>query len=854
MISIRIQIIQASSRSRTGRQTGLAAVLIACMNLLPGRVLAGGGPENVLVVVNGDSPVSLQVANTYVEMREIPQEHVLWLHDIPYPDSISIDTFRTRIWKPIREYITQHQLDDEIDIIAYSADFPYAVNFSADLKASKLPRLKYHGKEASLTGLTYFARHVEAGDPYYLAGNANRYFRRNLVSGSQLPRSPTDAETRLYRAAEKALQKKDFQTAVTDYESLLQGFPEHGGLWHGLARSHAALGNTGEALEALQQAVDHGWSNSLQTRNDRYLQVLSGDPSWQPLLDRMEAHNGPFQAAHGFSSRYEWTGATEPVDTFRSDSLSSYYLATMLAYTGTYGNSVPEVKDYLTAARASDGTQPDGTVYLLVNNDVRSETRQPLFLETVAALERRGRRAAILTRGREQQDGILPQGKQDVIGAVVGGKSYKWQSSGSRLLPGAIAESLTSYGAKFSSRSQTKLTEFLRYGAAGSSGAVAEPFSIQAKFPVPLLHVHYADGCSLAEAFYQSVKAPYQLLIVGDPLARPYARFANVGLASPDPDTPWSGVVTLQPKVVPAPDRPIAQLEFWVDGQLEAYALPDKSFTWDTRNWDDGFHELRLVAQETGPIETRSFARIGVMLANSTQRLSLDPQQRPVRHGETLTVSGTATGGREVSIWQGNRKLATAPVNAGRWQLQLASRPLGVGQVSLGVRVVFGDNRVVRSAPLKIEIAPPEFARKAPGSNRPDPEKPEATATGSNKKELTQVRLDGKLRNLTAAQHITLAGKLTVERSGFYELVASGAGEITLVVDTRTLLSNQTMDREQIQYFPLALEDGPHDLTIEFSPADNSPYLKLILEGDQVATIPEVRVVREIHKKANAKP
>jgi hypothetical protein len=59
-------------------------------------------------------------------------------------------------------------------------------------------------------------------------------------------------------------------------------------------------------------------------------------------------------------------------------------------------------------------------------------------------------------------------------------------------------------------------------------------------------------------------------------------------------------------------------------------------------------------------------------------------------------------------------------------------------------------------------------------------------------------------------------------------------------------LSKQTIGRKQTRFFPLALEQGPHDLQIEFSPADNRPYLKLILEGDQVATIPGVRVVREI--------
>jgi hypothetical protein len=822
----------------------LAMTLIACVALFPGRVFAGGGPENVLLVVNGDSPVSLQVANAYVEMREIPQEHMLWLHDIPYPDSISIDTFRTRLWKPIREFITQNRLDDEIDIIAYSADFPYAVNFSADLKANKLPKLKYHGKEASLTGLSYFARHVETGSPYYLAGNANLYFRRNLAPGSHSLRSLTDAETSLQREAEKAFQKKNFQGAVASYESLVQGFPEHGGLWHGLARSHAALGNSGAAMVALQQAVNHGWSNSLKTRNDRYLQVLSDDPVWQQLLDRMEKRNGPFQTAHGFSANYEWTGATQPVKTFRSESLHSHYLATLLAYTGTYGNSVLEVKNYLAAARSSDGTQPDGTVYLLENNNVRSETRQPLFLETVAALERRGHRAEILAPDKKtQQTGILPQGKEDVIGAVVGAAKFNWGSSGSQLLPGAIAESLTSYGGHFNSHQQTKLTEFLRYGAAGASGAVVEPFSLQAKFPVPLLHVHYADGCSLAEAFYQSVEAPYQLLIVGDPLARPYARFAEVGLAKPDLHTPWSGVVILQPKVVPAKGRPIAQLELWVDGQLLAYALPDQPFTWDTQGMDDGFHELRLVAQEADPIETRSYARFDVILANSGQRLAVDTQQQRARYGEDITITGTAVGGREAAIWQGNRKLASVPVKDGRWLLQLASQMLGVGPVSLGVRVTFDDNIIVRSAPLKIDIAPPEFTWKATATHRLDDGEIETAATEDNHKKVKPVKLDGQLRNIKDVQHLTMAGQFTVARSGFFELVVTGGGKISLAVGEHSLLSSQTINRKQTRFFPLSLEQGLHDLKIEFSPADKRPYLKLILEGDQVATIPEVEVV-----------
>ena len=77
---------------------------------------------------------------------------------------------------------------------------------------------------------------------------------------------------------------------------------------------------------------------------------------------------------------------------------------------------------------------------------------------------------------------------------------------------------------------QTPISELLRYGAAGSSGTVNEPFAIQNKFPYAMVQVHYARGCTLAESFYQSVYGPYQLIVVGDPLCRPWANIPDVTL------------------------------------------------------------------------------------------------------------------------------------------------------------------------------------------------------------------------------------------------------------------------------------------------------------------------------------
>ena len=146
---------------------------------------------------------------------------------------------------------------------------------------------------------------------------------------------------------------------------------------------------------------------------------------------------------------------------------------------------------------AADFTRPSGTFYFAANGDVRAKTRQPKFQQAVNALQDMGYRSEIIKSK-------LPKEKDDVLGFTAGTSNYDWGKSGSTIMPGAICENLTSYGGRLGViGGQTKLNEFLRYGAGGSSGTVVEPYAVGYKFPSPMIHVHYARGCSLAEAFYQ---------------------------------------------------------------------------------------------------------------------------------------------------------------------------------------------------------------------------------------------------------------------------------------------------------------------------------------------------------------
>ncbi|MCK5647812.1 MAG: hypothetical protein KAI22_02945 [Gammaproteobacteria bacterium] len=818
---------------------------MTCSLLLPFYAIAGGGPETTLLVVNARSQLSKRIANEYVHLRNIPESHIVWLDGVPSMDTISIKDFRKKIWSPIQDFIHSHQLGEEIDVITYSGDFPYAVNFTSDLRAKNLKKDKYRGKIASLTSMTYFARRVEVGDIGYLG--ENYYFRdfagpRIKAHSSHpvaFPKLDEKEIKRLKNTARKHLNHKDSAAAEKNYQQILDNYPEHPENWYNLARSQAAAQKRNKAIESLTTAVDYGWSNSLRTTRDRYFKSLHLEPEFQELLVRMETAYGPFLFTNGFRNHYVWSNADllfwEP-----ADALNQYYLSTMLAYTGVRGNSFPEIINYLSAAASSDASQPDGTVYLLENSNIRSQTRQPLFPVTLVELARRNRKGEVLYKGADNQNGIIPIAKTDIIGAVVGFPKYKWQDTNSLLLPGAIAESLTSYGGHFNKAKQTKLTEFLRHGAAGSSGAVTEPFSFQEKFPVPLIHAWYADGCSLAESFYQSVQVPYQLIIVGDPLTRPFAAFADIKLKSPKLMHPWSDIVTIEADIQPAPGKAISKMEFWVDGQYQFDVPVDESFLWDTRTVEDGSHEIRLVSVEDSHIETRSSTHFIAQVFNNHHRIYVDHISQVITYEDTIEITGKAPGAEKVEVFRGYSMLGAATVNDSQWQIAIPARMFGIGPVSFFVRATNQDGTTVRSEPVRLSIGIPE-ALQPVLDEKPSGNGLSAIVFDKENKEhhLLIKQLNGPLRELRknklTARQLKLDGYFYVDTDGFYQLAIAASGHLRVSVNDQILLDKLLSKHDGDAFLPLNMKRGWYKLQFDFE-VSRRPFLKVVLAGDQVPT------------------
>jgi len=187
----------------------------------------------------------------------------------------------------------------------------------------------------------------------------------------------------------------------------------------------------------------------------------------------------------------------------------------MLGFTGSRGTDVEQVLQCLRTGVASDGTRPTGTVFFVTSDDVRSRCRAWQYPAAAAELQSLGVGARITDQ--------FSNDERSILGFMMGGASVNPIYGGDAYLPGCMAEHLTSAAAIFHLSDQTKLSAWFFGGATASAGTVTEPMAIWTKFPSARFYVHQARGFSILESFYLSIRCPLQILLVGDPMARPFA-------------------------------------------------------------------------------------------------------------------------------------------------------------------------------------------------------------------------------------------------------------------------------------------------------------------------------------------
>jgi hypothetical protein len=155
----------------------VAAACLLAASLVGTVAWAGGGPENVLLVVNPARADSLAVANAYASLRHVPPGNVLMLPWQDGDEAVPIDRFRAEILQPILRTIDARRLSSQIDCIAYSCGFPWRVDFAAEMPADLAKQQIYKFPSGSLTGMTMLYVAVQSGGPNWLDPASNQYFR-----------------------------------------------------------------------------------------------------------------------------------------------------------------------------------------------------------------------------------------------------------------------------------------------------------------------------------------------------------------------------------------------------------------------------------------------------------------------------------------------------------------------------------------------------------------------------------------------------------------------------------------------------------------------------------------------------
>lgn len=208
---------------------------------------------------------------------------------------------------------------------------------------------------------------------------------------------------------------------------------------------------------------------------------------------------------------------------------------------------------------AADGVFPTNPVYLAQTTDTARNVRAPLFDNAVFE--------AGVTGGRQL---LVTNTDSTAFGQIAGLETglYGYSIPGSAFIPGSLADTLTSFaGNIFETGDQTVLLEFLHGGAVASYGTVVEPCNYTEKFPDPMAYFYQGRGFSTVEAYYQSVKNPYQGLFVGEPLSAPFAVTGAGDWAGLPDGAVLSGLTNLNLEWESSgAAQPAARFDLYVDG------------------------------------------------------------------------------------------------------------------------------------------------------------------------------------------------------------------------------------------------------------------------------------------------
>jgi tetratricopeptide (TPR) repeat protein len=667
---------------------------IAMMACAIGPIGGAGAtdPMRTALVVNGNSIDSLTIANHYADLRSIPDISIIVLESVSPEMVVGVEQFRNQVLKPLISELDGRGLGIQTDTIAYSADFPTGINLQQDL--AKIADLhKIFTPVGSPNGLTTLYQFVLSGNPEYVAPLSNYYARRDPARLFENPFLGSDRA--IFQQAIDDAQAEDLQAAIEKLKTLLGKHPSQWPLRFRLAGLLNRVGQTDPSLETIAQLVEAGQAGRDLFDADEAFASLRDNAQYQRLIEKAIESTPNRYPAIPFSARQTYAingiGLSDPTQGMR------YLLSTVLAVTSGRGSTLTEAIESLGRAAAADGTGKPAEFFFSTSSDVRSQTRMPLIPVAANLLKEMGHETIV-------DNGRLPINRQRLMGAMLGSANYDWPAAMNNTLPGAILENLTSTSGVMHQRSdQTSMIELIRGGAAGTSGTVTEPYALQFKFPTPLIYPYYASGCTLAEAFYLAVESPYQLLIVGDPLCRPYGDQYREAFSLKVNETDDAYQVSVQFWRGLTAIANVEAIEIFLDGKLVNLIPPTGQLSVSKATLPAGEHQLTFAAISRHPLRIRSFESVGLSGENAAcPKLTATVTERD--HAAVIRADVETVGGTRVAVRHLGRRIAEA--DGGAASIEIPVSKTGYGPLRL-IPEAFVEDAWVRGRPVVIDLELP---------------------------------------------------------------------------------------------------------------------------------------------------
>jgi uncharacterized protein (TIGR03790 family) len=176
----------------------LATAALVCSltwGIAAGPAIAGGGPENVLLLVNLNSDSSKTIANHYIELRKIPPVNVVYIDWKGGLETCNAKIFVSQVLQPAIKAIENRRLAAQIDYLVYSSDFPWRVELKPLFPDEKF--VENFQPIGSLTGVTYLAPYVmgEKPNPAVVMPSVNWYVpkpnEKNLLTCAEIGDVPS---------------------------------------------------------------------------------------------------------------------------------------------------------------------------------------------------------------------------------------------------------------------------------------------------------------------------------------------------------------------------------------------------------------------------------------------------------------------------------------------------------------------------------------------------------------------------------------------------------------------------------------------------------------------------------------